>query len=155
MTHPGENQELTPADEELLRRAVAIAARAVELGDGPFGSLLAGPDGTVLAEEHNTVRRDRDISAHPELKLARWAARELDAETAARTTMYTSCQPCPMCAGGLMRSGLGRVVYALSAEQLVVLHPDSGAWPTVPQEGPALFDEARAPIEAAYGRADG
>ncbi|GLV85411.1 tRNA-specific adenosine deaminase [Streptomyces lavendulae subsp. lavendulae] len=142
---------ITTADETLLRRAIDIAAAAVAGGDAPYGSLLAGPDGTVLAEAHNTVRRDNDISAHPELKLARWAARELDAETAARTTLYTSCQPCGMCSGGIVRSGIGRVVYALSTEQLVELNPQSGEWPTVTQEGPALLDEARTPIEAYYG----
>ncbi|MGW6573563.1 nucleoside deaminase [Streptomyces sp. NPDC054945] len=138
------------ADEALLRRAVAIAAHATTLGDAPYGSLLAGPDGTILAEAHNTVRRDDDITAHPELKLARWAARELDPHTAARTTLYTSCQPCGMCAGGIVRSGLGRVVYALSTEQLVELNPESGTWPTVTQDGPALFDEARTPIDDYY-----
>jgi tRNA(Arg) A34 adenosine deaminase TadA len=142
---------INSADEALLRQAIGIAARAVELGDAPYGSLLAGPDGTVLAEAHNTVRRDDDITAHPELKLARWAARELDADTAARTTMYTSCQPCGMCTGGIIRSGLGRVVYALATEQLIELNPDSGR-PDVPQDGPALFDEARIPIEAFYLR---
>ncbi|MGW2781660.1 nucleoside deaminase [Streptomyces populi] len=141
---------INSADEALLRQAIGIAARAVELGDAPYGSLLAGPDGTVLAEAHNTVRRDDDITAHPELKLARWAARELDADTAARTTMYTSCQPCGMCAGGIVRSGIGRVVYALSTEQLVQLNPQSGEWPSVTQDGPALFGEARAPIDAYY-----
>ncbi|MEV0589287.1 nucleoside deaminase [Nonomuraea sp. NPDC050310] len=142
---------ITPADERLLRRAIEIAAHAVTLGDAPYGSLLAGPDGEILAEAHNTVRRDDDISAHPELKLARWAARELDPDVAAQTTMYTSCQPCGMCTGGIVRSGLGRVVYALSTEQLVELNPGS-SWPTVEQEGPALFEEARLPIETFYRR---
>jgi len=138
------------ADESLLRRAIGIAAHAVTLGEAPYGSLLAGPDGAILAEAHNTVRRDNDITAHPELKLARWAARELDPDTAARTTMYTSCQPCTMCAGGIARSGLGRVVYALSTKQLIELNPQPGDWPAVTQDGPALFDEARAPIDAYY-----
>ncbi|GAA0349012.1 nucleoside deaminase [Streptomyces blastmyceticus] len=141
---------ITTADETLLRRAIGIAARAVALGDAPYGSLLTGPDGAILAEAHNTVRRDDDITAHPELKLARWAARELDPDTAARTTMYTSCRPCTMCTGGIVRSGIGRVVYALSTEQLVELNPQSGDWPTVAQDGPALFEEARAPIDAYY-----
>ncbi|MEU4119999.1 nucleoside deaminase [Kitasatospora sp. NPDC028055] len=141
---------ITTADEALLRRVIGIAARAVESGDAPYGSLLAGADGTVLAEAHNTVRRDDDITAHPELKLARWAARELDEGAAARTTLYTSCQPCGMCTGALVRSGIGRVVYALATEQLVELNPASGAWPVVAQEGPALFEEARVPIELYY-----
>lgn len=136
---------MTPDDEAFLRRAIEIAATARATGDAPFGSLLVGPDGDVLAEAHNTVRRDNDISAHPELKLAKWAARELDPTTAAKTTMYTSCQPCGMCAGAIERSGLGRVVFALSTEQLVGL--TGGGWPHVPQEGPALYDEARVPLD--------
>ena len=92
---------------------------------------------------------DADISAHPEPKPARWAARELDPGTAAATTMYTSCQPCGMCAGAIERSGLGRVVYALSGEQLAALQPGGGR-PQVPQEGPALYDEARVPIDGYY-----
>jgi tRNA(Arg) A34 adenosine deaminase TadA len=142
---------ITPADQTLLRRAIAIAAHAITAGDAPYGSLLADASGTILIEDHNTVRRDNDISAHPELKLARWAARELDPGTAARTTMYTSCQPCQMCTGAIVRSGLGRVVYALSSEQLIGLNPGSD-WPTVAQEGPALFNEARVPIEEYYQR---
>ncbi|MFD8979851.1 nucleoside deaminase [Streptomyces sp. NPDC059564] len=141
---------ITASDETFLRRAISIAAHAVTLGDAPYGSLLTGPDGAILAEAHNTVRRDDDITAHPELKLARWAARQLDPDTAAHTTMYTSCQPCGMCTGGIIRSGIGRVVYALSTEQLVELNPQSGEWPTVTQEGPALFDQARSPVDAYY-----
>jgi tRNA(Arg) A34 adenosine deaminase TadA len=136
-------------DERRLRRAIELAASARDAGNPPFGSLLVGPDGTVLAEERNTTVADRDITAHPELKLARWAARELDPATAAGTTMYTSCQPCGMCAGAIERSGLGRVVFALSGEQLDAMKP-GGGFPPVPQEGPALPQEARAPVEGYY-----
>ncbi|MFB9906365.1 nucleoside deaminase [Allokutzneria oryzae] len=136
-------------NEDFLRRAIQLAAVARESGNPPFGSLLVGPGGEVLAEEHNTSVTDADITAHPELKLARWAARELDPATAAGTTMYTSCQPCGMCAGAIARSGLGRVVFALSTEQLLTLKP-GGDFPVVPQDGPALFDEARIPVEGYY-----
>jgi tRNA(Arg) A34 adenosine deaminase TadA len=135
--------------EKLLRRAIELARTAREAGNPPFGSLLVGPDGTVLVEERNTSVTDADITAHPELKLARWAARELDPTTAAATTMYTSCQPCGMCTGAIERSGLGRVVFALSTEQLNSLKP-SGGFPAVPHEGPALFDEARVPVDGYY-----
>ncbi|HBF84396.1 MAG TPA: tRNA-specific adenosine deaminase [Streptomyces sp.] len=139
----------TPDDHALLRRAIALAAEAREGGDPPFGSLLSGPDGTVLAEERNTTLTDRDITAHPELKLARWAARELDAATAAETTMYTSCQPCEMCQAVIQRAGLRRVVFALSGRQLLDIRPGSGL-PPVPQTGPALLDEVRAVVEGYY-----
>ena len=72
---------------------------------------------------------------------------------ARQTTMYTSCQPCPMCTGAIARSGLGRVVFALSGEQLQELRPPGAVGPDAAQiayEGPALFDEARVPIEGYY-----
>ena len=144
---------MTEADEHHLRRAVALAAEARAAGDMPFGSLLVGPDGDVLAEDRNTVLSDQDITAHPELKLARHAARQLEPDVARGTTMYTSCQPCPMCTGAIARSGLGRVVFALSGEQLQGLRPPGATGPDAAQvtyEGPALFDEARAPIDGYY-----
>ncbi|HEY9328284.1 MAG TPA: nucleoside deaminase [Streptomyces sp.] len=139
----------TPDDHALLRRAIALAAEARDSGNPPFGSLLAAPDGTVLAEDRNTTLTDRDITAHPELKLARWAARELDAPTAAATTMYTSCEPCTMCAAAIQQAGLRRVVFALSGEQLLDIRPGNGR-PPVPQEGPALLEEVRAAMEPYY-----
>src|SRR2546429_9915389 len=84
---------ITTDDVTFLRRAIHIAATAITTGDDPYGTLLVGPLGKILIEAHNTVRRDSDITAHPELKLARWAARELDPDTAGRTTMYTSSSP--------------------------------------------------------------
>jgi tRNA(Arg) A34 adenosine deaminase TadA len=145
---------MTEADERNLRRAIELAAEARAAGDMPFGTLLVGPGGDVLAEDRNTVVTGHDITAHPELKLARWAARQLEPETARQTTMYTSCQPCPMCTGAIARSGLGRVVFALSGEQLrQQLMPPGAAGPDAAQvvyEGPALFDEARVPIEGYY-----
>ncbi|MEH1124391.1 nucleoside deaminase [Micromonospora sp. CPCC 206061] len=136
-------------DERHLRRAIALAAEARAGGNPPFGSLLVGPDGDVLLEERNTSITGDDITAHPELKVARWAAQHLDPATARRSTMYTSCQPCNMCTGAIERSGLGRVVFALSNEQLLTLKP-SGGFPPVPQDGPALFDEARLPVDGYY-----
>ncbi|MEO3747469.1 nucleoside deaminase [Plantactinospora sp. B5E13] len=141
---------MKPDDEKFLRRAVEIAGEAGVLGERPFGSLLVGADGTVLVEDHNTVVSDRDITAHPELKLARWAARELTPDVAATTTMFTSCEPCPMCATAIARSGLGRVVYALSAEQFEEVKPATPPLPPVRYEGPALFAEARQPIDDYY-----
>ncbi|WP_426368283.1 nucleoside deaminase [Streptomyces sp. E-08] len=139
----------TADDHTLLRRAIALAAEARDGGDPPFGSLLAAPDGTVLAEERNTTLTDRDITAHPELKLARWAARELDPATAAETTMFTSCEPCGMCEAVIRQAGLRRVVYALSGAQLLDIRPAADR-PPVPQDGPALLDEVRAAVEPYY-----
>src|SRR4051794_35207335 len=137
---------MTPDDEEFLRRAIALAWASRDEGQAPYGSLLVGPDGRVLAEDHNTVLADGDIAAHPEQKLARWAARELDRTTAAATTMYTSSQPCRMCTGPTGGGGWGGGVSALRARQSAGLSPASAA-PPVLQEGPFLFDEAVAVLD--------
>ena len=137
-------------EEALLRRAIELAREArEEHGNPPFGSLLADADGNVLAEDRNTSLTDNDITAHPELKLARWAAQNLDPEAAAATTMFTSTQPCGMCTGAIERSGLGRVVFALSSEQFLTLRPPV-TWGGHELDGPALFDEARIPVDGYY-----
>jgi tRNA(Arg) A34 adenosine deaminase TadA len=144
---------MNETDETHLRRAIALAQQARDSGEQPFGSLLVGPGGAVLREDHNTVLSDRDVTAHPELKLARWAARELDAEGASATTLYTSCEPCGMCANVIARAGLGRVVFALSSEHLSALRPPGAAAPDAAEtvyEGPALHDEARIPVAGYY-----
>ncbi|MFB9682721.1 nucleoside deaminase [Amycolatopsis plumensis] len=137
-------------EETLLRRAIELAREArEEHGNPPFGSLLADADGKIIAEDRNTSLTDNDITAHPELKLARWAAQHLDPETAAATTMFTSTQPCGMCVGAIERSRLGRVVYALSTEQFLTLRPPL-TWDGPKLAGPTLFDEARVPVEGYY-----
>ncbi|HZA41401.1 MAG TPA: nucleoside deaminase [Actinomycetota bacterium] len=145
---------MNEADHGYLRRAIELAGEARQTGNMPFGSLLVGPEGQVLAEERNTVVTERDITGHPELKLALWAARELDRETALQTAMYTSCEPCPMCRGAIARSGLGRVVFALSGQQLQNLRPPGAMAPDAAEidyQGPALFAEASVPIDGYYG----
>lgn len=104
-------------DEAYIRDAIDLARDAMDNGNTPFGSLLV-LDGEVVREAENTTLTDEDISAHPEFKLARWAARELDADDRALTTMYTSTEPCPMCASAIVYAGLGRVVFSVRGSTL-------------------------------------
>ncbi|WP_431911788.1 nucleoside deaminase [Nonomuraea jabiensis] len=100
-----------------LRRCVELAARALEVGDEPFGSVLVSGDGAVLAEDHNRVAAG-DNTQHPEFALARWSAAHLTPEERAAATVYTSGEHCPMCAAAHAWVGLGRIVYVSSSEQL-------------------------------------
>ncbi|MFI7133807.1 nucleoside deaminase [Nonomuraea sp. NPDC050153] len=100
-----------------LRRCVELAARALEVGDEPFGSVLVSADGAVLAEDHNRVASG-DNTQHPEFALARWSAAHLTPGERAAATVYTSGEHCPMCAAAHAWVGLGRVVYVASSEQL-------------------------------------
>jgi tRNA(Arg) A34 adenosine deaminase TadA len=135
--------------ERYLRRAIELATQSRAAGGAPFASLLVGADDTVLAEERNTVEADDDMTAHPELKLARWAASNLTPGAAAETVMYTSCQPCAMCVGAVERVGLLRVVYALSSEGLASMNPASMIRP-VPILAGGLAAEARAAVEGYF-----
>ncbi|GAB2914163.1 nucleoside deaminase [Rhodococcus aerolatus] len=108
---------LTGTDREHLRRCVALAAEALAAGDEPFGSLLVAGDGVVLAEDRNRVGGG-DHTRHPEIELARWAARHLDPDERAAATVYTSGEHCPMCAAAHGWVGLGRIVVASTSAQL-------------------------------------
>jgi tRNA(Arg) A34 adenosine deaminase TadA len=123
-------------DEQHLRRALELARDAAAAGNTPFGSLLVH-DGRVVQESTNTTVTDDDLTAHPELKLARWAARELTPAERAATTMYTSTYPCMMCSGAFAHSGLGRLVYSVDGESASDLAPDGR------NENPALTDHLR------------
>ncbi|GLY28915.1 nucleoside deaminase [Kineosporia sp. NBRC 101731] len=113
---PQTSDAVTSSDEEHLERAVALAWTARERGDHPFGSLLLTPDGTVL-EANNTVVTGSDPTGHAESNLVRLAGK-LDRATLTASTLYTSTEPCAMCAGAIYWSGIGRVVFALSEADL-------------------------------------
>ncbi len=110
-------------DLALLRRCLDLAEQAGQRGDDPFGSLLTDATGHVLAEARNAVWTERDATAHPELMMARWASHHLSDDQRADSSLYTSCEPCAMCAAGCYLAGVGRVVFALSNEQLRSLEP--------------------------------
>ncbi|MFF7280950.1 nucleoside deaminase [Streptomyces griseorubiginosus] len=100
-----------------IRRCVELAEEALEAGDEPFGSVLVGADGGILAEDHNRVASG-DRTRHPEFELARWSAAHLTPEERAAATVYTSGEHCPMCAAAHAWVGLGRIVYVASSQQL-------------------------------------
>lgn len=104
-------------DLQFLRRCVELAAVALEEGDEPFGSVLVDEQGRVLMEDRNRVATG-DQTCHPEIALARWAAEHLSPADRARSTVYTSGEHCAMCAAAHAWVGLGRIVYASSAQQL-------------------------------------
>jgi len=109
---------MTDRDETLLRRAFDVARRAMANGTHPFGALLAGPDGAVLLERENAYLPDRDRTAHAELRLASASCRAYEQDFLAQCTLYTSTEPCAMCAGAIYWAGIGRVVYGLSETRL-------------------------------------
>jgi tRNA(Arg) A34 adenosine deaminase TadA len=114
---------MNETDIRHLRRAIELARLARAHGNHPFGSLLVGASGEVLAEHENVVVTESDDTGHPELTLVRWAGKHLAPEGRAAATVYTSCEHCPMCAAATYWAGIGRIVFALSAAQFAELLP--------------------------------
>jgi tRNA(Arg) A34 adenosine deaminase TadA len=152
--------------EELLRRAFRLADLARERGNHPFGALLADADASVLIEAENTVVSDADCTGHAETNLVRQACRTLTHAVLATATVYTSTEPCAMCAGAMYWAGISRVVFGLRESELRAL---TGADPRnstlalgcrevfargqrpIEVIGPVLEDEARAVHEGFWG----
>lgn len=84
-----------------LARAVALARDARERGDHPFGALLVTADGRVV-EALNSVNTENDPTGHAETNLVRLAASSVEVEALASSTLFTSTEPCAMCAGDLL-----------------------------------------------------
>lgn len=112
-----------------LRRAIEVARRAREKGNHPFGAILVDENNVVLLEAENTVNTERNCTGHAETNLIRLAWQRFDPETLAKCTLYTSTEPCAMCAGAIHWGQVGRVVFALSEQGLYAMtgssHPDN------------------------------
>jgi len=154
-------------DEGYLRRSFEVARRAVEHGNLPFGAILVDADGEVMLESENRSITERDPTAHAETMLMHEAARTYDAAFLEGCTMYSSAEPCSMCAGAVYWANVRRVVYGLDIPTLDSIVADDPANPTphlradivlnggkypIALDGPALVDEARAVHEGVWQR---
>jgi tRNA(Arg) A34 adenosine deaminase TadA len=106
--------------EHFVRQAIELARQARRAGNHPFGALLV-VDGEVALTAQNTVATDRDPTAHAETNLVSNAIRHLSPVQMRRAVLYTSCEPCAMCAGKMYWAGIRSLAYALPAEELAAL----------------------------------
>lgn len=154
-------------DERLMRAAYAVAKKAMDEGSHPFGAILVGPDGAVLMEQGNGFLPHHDMTAHAERVLMTRASQTWRPDFLKGCTMYTSAEPCAMCAGAAYWAGIGRIVYGLSEEQLKTItgnHPEN---PTLAMDcrtvlatgqrevvvtGPMLEDEGAALHDGVWNR---
>jgi len=154
------------ADEANLRLAYAVARRAHEHGNHPFGCVLVGPGGEVLLEAENGYQPTKDMTAHAERLLATQASQAWRPSFLRGCTLYSSAEPCAMCSGAIYWAGVGRVVYGLSEKRLKEItgaHPENptldlacravfaAGQRTVEVVGPLLEDEGAALHAGAWG----
>lgn len=131
-------------DERWLREAIALSLKARAAGHHPFGALVVDADGRVLGRGMNDFASD--CTAHAEMLAVRAAWQARPPEGLGNATLYTSAEPCAMCAGGIYWSGIGRVVYALSEAGLLELtgnHPEN---PTLMLPCREVFARGQRPV---------
>ncbi|QDM17871.1 nucleoside deaminase [Tardiphaga sp. vice352] len=156
-------------DEFYLRRAFDASHRAVANGNHPFGAVLVDSEGQLLLETENGFMPSHDGTAHAERLLCSAAATSLSAAVLAGSTLYSSAEPCAMCAGAIYWVGIGRVVFGLGESRLKAItgaHPENptldlpcrtvfaAGQKTIEVIGPLLEDEAAAQHEGFWATQD-
>jgi len=131
---------LTQADLVHLEAVVDLAVKISRQGASPFTARLVSGDGRLLADAVNTVRESGDVTGHAETNLLRQLG-NMSREELQTSTLYASCEPCAMCAAAICWSYIGRVVYALSHEDMRSLHPAGHREPGV--SGLEIFDQTK------------
>ncbi len=128
-----------------LRRAIALSEASRAQGHHPFACLVVAADDRILSEAMNASSSDR--TSHAEMVALRAASSAHSPQALAHATLYTSAEPCAMCAGGTYWAGIGRVVYALSETTLLRLtgnHPEN---PTLSLPCREVFARGQRPVE--------
>jgi tRNA(adenine34) deaminase len=110
---PSKSNPEAALDLRLMRRALEEAKKAAEMGEVPVGAVVSRGE-EVLAVAHNEREITKDPTAHAELLALRRAAAYLKSWRLVGCTLYTTLEPCPMCAGALHAARISRLVYAIA-----------------------------------------
>lgn len=128
------------SDEYYMQQAYNEALAAQEEGEVPIGAVVVCND-KIISKAHNQVERLQDVTAHAEMLALTSAFNAMGVKYLDDCTLYVTLEPCPMCAGALAHSHIGRVVWACNDEKngftkyANLLHPK-----TKVQKG-VLYDE--------------
>ncbi|GGG76279.1 nucleoside deaminase [Paenibacillus radicis (ex Gao et al. 2016)] len=109
------------SDQHYLRRCIELSRSARENGNTPFGAILVGPEGDILLEQENVELTERRCTGHAETALMEKASHQYPHSYLWQCTLYTTFEPCAMCAGAIYWGNVGRVVYASTEEALLKL----------------------------------
>lgn len=112
-------------DEMFMKRAIELAALAVQHGNEPFGAVLVKDDEIVYTNE-NQIYSASDPTFHAEAGLLRRFCHEMNITDLQDYTLYSSCEPCFMCSGAMVWTKLGRLVYAASNKDLNEIFHEEG-----------------------------
>ena len=100
-------------DEKYMRLALEEAKLALEADEVPIGAIIVA-GGRIVGRGHNLVETLTDVTAHAEIQAITAAASTIGGKYLNDCTLYVTVEPCPMCAGALAWSQIGRIVYGVS-----------------------------------------
>ena len=106
--------KLTKLDKKYIIRCIELAERSLKNGESPFGSVVA-KDGRIVSESGNRVVKDKDITKHAEMIAILAAQKKFGKKNLNKCTLYTICEPCPMCAFLLRELRFKKVVYSIES----------------------------------------
>jgi tRNA(Arg) A34 adenosine deaminase TadA len=134
-------------DEAFLRRALAISAQALTTpGTEPFGAVVVS-DGRIVGEGINRSLANLDPTSHGETEAIRDACRNLGSVDLSGCELYSSCEPCPLCAAAMMIAGIGRLYYAASMADAGAAFAGLTAAERLPIDVDLLRAECAAPVD--------
>lgn len=113
-----------------LRRCVELSQQARDAGNTPFGALLVDAEGNIVMEQGNIEITEKICTGHAEATLAARASHEFDKPFLWTCTLYTTAEPCAMCAGAIYWANIGRVVYGITERRLLELTGSNEQNPT-------------------------
>ena len=100
-------------NDSLITLAAREAKQGSKIGDGgPFGAVITDNKGNIISVKHNTVLKDNDPTAHAEVNAIREACKILNTHDLSDCTIYSSCEPCPMCLSAIIWSNIKKVYYS-------------------------------------------
>jgi tRNA(adenine34) deaminase len=105
------------ADPKWMQKAIEAAKKAAALDEVPVGACLVDEKGDLLAFAGNRTITDNDPTAHAEILVLRQAARKIGNYRLTNTVLYTTIEPCAMCAGALVNARVKRLVYGARDER--------------------------------------
>lgn len=130
-----------------LRRCVEISKNAKNNGNTPFGALITDSNGNIIIEQENIELTEHICTGHAETSAMNAASRKYSKEFLWHCTLYTTAEPCVMCAGAIYWGNVGRVVYGISEEMLLELTGSNEINPTFKLPCRKVFESGQKTIE--------
>jgi len=118
------------SDTYYLQQAIAVSKKSRDHGNTPFGALLVDPQGSIILEQENIEITQSNCTGHAETTLMEAASQRYKKDFLWQCTLYTTAEPCAMCAGAIYWGNVGKVVYGISEERLLTLTGDNEQNPT-------------------------